>query len=334
MMTQHRAVWLAEAGWGVFLHYLAQPASSNPGDDVYDSTVSVAAWNEQVDSFDVGGLADDLESIRAPYAFLTIGQNSGFYCSPNSTYDELVGRAPSRLSRRDIIGELSNELSSRGIRLLVYLPAHAAADDRTAVEALECTPDWDASKWQLRPGRYLRTADTDRKLSGFQRNWERIITEWSMRWGERVHGWWIDGCYFADTMYRDEEEPGFGSFARAMRAGNPGSIVSFNPGVRLPIRPHTPYEDFTAGEISGAFPITPAPWETGFSGKGLIEGVQFHLLSYAGSYWGRGAPRMSKELLHAYTSHVRALSGAISWDVPVSKQGRISGEYLDILRGL
>ena len=38
------------------------------------------------------------------------------------------------------------------------------------------------------------------RLEGFQRNWEAIIREWSLRWGKSVSGRWIDGCCFADQM--------------------------------------------------------------------------------------------------------------------------------------
>ncbi|MGC8977662.1 MAG: hypothetical protein ACP5OB_08625, partial [Candidatus Ratteibacteria bacterium] len=40
--------------------------------------------------------------IKCGWLIFTIGQNSGFYCSPNKTYDEIVGRKESRLSKRDL----------------------------------------------------------------------------------------------------------------------------------------------------------------------------------------------------------------------------------------
>ena len=332
MSDSHRAAWMRDAKWGVFAHYLAQPASSKPGDPGYRPGVTIEAWNQQVDSFDVRSLAESLSAIHARYFFLTIGQNSGYYCAPNETYDRLVGRTPSWLSRRDLVADLAAELEPRGIRTLVYLPSHAPADDRQAVEALECTPDWDATRWQLRPGRYLRSKETDERLSAFQRNWEAIVTEWSSRWGRTVHGWWIDGCYHADRMYRYPDAPNFASFAAALRSGNPDSIVAFNPGVRLPVTPMSDVEDYTAGEVSGAFPITAAPWERADPQEGLIGGVQYHLLTYAGAYWGRGEPRLSAPFLRAYTEHIHRLGGVVTWDVPISADGTIGADYLELLR--
>ena len=146
-------------------------------------------WNRRVDRFDVPGLATQLESIGAPYYFITLRQNSGFYCSPNETYDALVGECSGRLSKRYLVGELAEALSAKDIRLLVYLPSHAPAYHRQAVENLRCTPSWDASAWQLKPGAYLRAEDVDERLSAFQRNWEAVVGEWSLRWGNKVHGW-------------------------------------------------------------------------------------------------------------------------------------------------
>jgi len=323
-----RTRWFRQAGWGVFTHYLAAPASGGPADLTPDE------WNRQVDSFDVPRLAAQLRAVGAPYYFITIGQNTGFYCSPNDTYDGLVGRRPSRLSRRDLVAEIADALEPLGVRTMVYLPSHAPARDRPAVERLVCTPDWDASKWQLRPGTYLRTKETDARLSEFQRNWEAIIREWSLRWGRKVHGWWIDGCYHADRMYRHPDPPNFRSFAEALRAGNPESIVAFNPGVKVPVITLTEYEDYTAGEIAGALPATPAPWEEPSAATGRVGQARYHILTYLGRYWGRGEPRFSQELAAAYTRHIIDQGGVISWDVPITTDGRIPDAFLRILEAI
>jgi len=44
-----------------------------------------------VDGFDVNGLADQLASVGAGYYVITLGQNSGYFCSPNAAYDGFVG---------------------------------------------------------------------------------------------------------------------------------------------------------------------------------------------------------------------------------------------------
>ena len=321
--------WLRQAKWGVFCHYLAAPPSSTGA-----AALTAEEWNRQVDGFHAKGLAAQLASAGVKYFFLTLGQNTGFFCSPNRTYDTLVPNRRSKLAVRDLVTDLYDALAPERIRLLVYLPAHAPAEDRTAVEGLRCTPRWDASGWQLRPGQYLAAADTDERLSAFQRNWEAVIREWSQRWGKRVSGWWIDGCYYADRMYRHPDAPNFRSFAEAMKAGNPESIVAFNPGVKVPVVSLTPYEDYTAGEVADAFPVSmDSHWNRpskpakywGMPLSGQVDDAQFHLLSFLGSYWCGAPPRFADEFVIGMTKHINAAGGVITWDVPIEKSGKQNG---------
>ena len=316
-----RCKWFRKAGWGIFLHFLASPPGSTA-----KAEMSVDDWNRQVDSVDVNALAKQVAAAGARYCFITIGQNSGFYLTPNQTYDQIVGRIPSRCSRRDLAADLQAALVREGIPLMVYLPSHAPATDRQAVENLACTPSWDASAWQLKPETYLRNPDVDGRLSLFQRNWEAIIREWSLRWGENVKGWWFDGCYFTDRMYRHDEAPNFYSFADAARAGNPASIVAFNGGVLPQIKSMTPAEDYTAGETTDYFPL-------GGDDSGLVNGVQLHILSYLGDCWRQGnQPRFSPELTAEITRRIMRRNGVISWDVPISADGKIPRAFIDTLK--
>jgi len=320
--------WFRDAKWGVFMHYLAAPASNT---EPYDMTVE--AWNERIDNFDTAGLAAQLEEIGAGYCFITLGQNTGFYLSPNETYDSLVGRAPSHCSRRDLVAELAAELSPRGMPLMVYLPAHAAADDRQAVEGLKCTPWWDASAWQLRPGRYsCDEGEIDERLSKFQRNWEAVIREWSQRWSKSVSGWWFDGCYHGKRMYEHDDEPNWKSFAAAVKSGNPESLVAFNPGVKVPVVSVTEYEDYTAGEIANALPAAP---KTGNANSGrCVDGAQYHILTYMGHTWGQGEPRFCDETVIGFTKDINAREGVVSWDIPPTKRGLIEQPFVEQLKGL
>ena len=312
------------------VHFLAAPASSTG-----DVNMSTDEWNARVDRFDVDNMADQFALCGAGYCIFTLGQNNGYYCAPNETYDRIVGRKPGKWSSRDLIADLALALRRRDVRTIVYVPSHAPAMDRQAVEALKCTPDWDGSKWQLKPGSYT-PQDVDERLSEFQRNWEAVIGEWSCRWADNVSGWWVDGCSYADLMYRHEDEPNFASFAAAARAGNRDSIITFNGGLKYPIERCSDVEDYTAGEVGMAMPISDEPWTPDRLRivDGCVDGAQYHVLTYLGEYWGRGEPRMTGELVKAYTAHVNSQGGAITWDVPVSPMGVVADKYLEILRGL
>ena len=126
----HRTDWFKNAKWGVFMHYMADTVLK--GD-----ALTVENWNKTVDAFDAKGLTEQLASAGAGYFVLTLGQNSGFYCSPNATYDRLTGFATSKCSRRDLVSDLSDALRARHIRLLVYLPSGAPDRDKPATKAQE-----------------------------------------------------------------------------------------------------------------------------------------------------------------------------------------------------
>jgi len=310
--------WFADCGWGVLCHWLGAAPSSDGGADV-----TAEMWNRWVDAFDADGLASQLEAVGAPYFFITIGQNSGHYIAPNEVYDKLVGIQPSKCSRRDLVADLYDVLHPRGIALLVYLPSGAPAADPVAVSRL----GWD---WGFEGGwPNGGTHRTGKRLVEFQQRWENIIREWSIRWGPKVRGWWIDGCYFADEMYRHSDEPNFGSLAAALKAGNPDALVAFNPGVLTPVICHAEHEDYTAGEISTALPECPGPWVERNGHK-----ARYHVLSYLGETWCKGAPRFPDELVVGYTKHVTGKGGVMTWDVPIERTGLIPTAFVDQLTAI
>ncbi|MGH9352197.1 MAG: hypothetical protein ACRD2G_08570, partial [Terriglobia bacterium] len=189
----NRAAWMRQARWGVMTHYLADWIASRTG-----QAMTVERWNDWVDHFDVEGLAKQIQSTGAGYYLVSIGQNSGYYLSPNATYDHYVGIQPSKCSRRDLIADLYQALHKRGVKLMVYLPSGAPGEDPAADQAL----GW-------RRGAYRNRE--------FQLKWQQVIREWSMRWGNKVAGWWFDGCYWPNTMYRTEKPPNFATFAAVAR---------------------------------------------------------------------------------------------------------------------
>ncbi len=300
-----RAAWMREARWGVMSHYLADWRARTDREPA-----SVEHWNDLVDHFNVDALADQLKAVGAGYFLISIGQNSGYYLSPNATYDRLTGIAPGKLSHRDLVADLSVALARRGLKLLVYLPSGAPAGDRTARAALQ---------WE-------NGADRN---AAFQRHWEAVIREWSLRWGDRVAGWWFDGCYWPNTMYRTADEPNFASFAAAARAGNPRAAVAFNPGVIYRTVSITPHEDYLAGEID-----QPDLWTAKRVQDGLADGAQVHVLSYLGERWGQGAPRFSTEQAVAFSKKVAGAGGVTTWDTPIQKDGTYAPEFLAQLKAI
>jgi hypothetical protein len=309
--------WFREAEYGFFFHFLNSGSSLHPPSGKAGRTfLSPAEWNRQVDSFDVEHMARQLHDLRAGYAFLTVGQNSGYYCAPNATYDQIMGLSgkDSKCSGRDLVADFADELAKVGIPLLVYTTTLAPGFDFDAVRNLKSIPPWNCN---ANCGNYedvKQFAGTDPRLKEFQRMWNAIHAEWMGRWGGKVKGWWVDGCYFADRMYHFPDEPNGDSFANALRTNNPDAIVAFNPGVVCPPRPVYPRnEDFTAGEIND-----PA---YGLLNGSMVNGLQYHVLTYAGQGWGRGPLRGNGQHLAELTRNIVDNGGVVSWDIPFTTAG-------------
>ncbi|MBI4556936.1 MAG: alpha-L-fucosidase [Candidatus Hydrogenedentes bacterium] len=311
----HKTDWFKDAGWGVFTHYLSDIA-------LRGQEPSVEAWNRVVDAFDVEGLAKQLASVGTKYYFVTLGQNSGYYCSANATYDRLVGNDPGKCSKRDLIADLYQALEPRGIKLMVYLPAGAPDRDPKAMEAL----GWKPGKYPIWSHPKGGPDGGDPRLEDFQRKWEAVIREWSERWGNKVCGWWFDGCYYPVAMYQHPEPPNFKSFAEAARAGNPASLVAFNPGVFDPIFSLTEHEDYTAGEINEADKVQcPGRW---------VKTAQFHMLSFLGPNWAQRPPRYSDAQVIEITQRIIEEGGVATWDVPIEPSGLIPDAFVTQLQAL
>ncbi|MHB9134492.1 MAG: alpha-L-fucosidase [Armatimonadota bacterium] len=314
MSTWQRANtdWFHAAKWGVFATYLAGPAGTGAGSE----DVTPDSWNAQIDAFDVDGLARQLAAAHVPYFFMSIGQNSGFYLSPNATYDSLVAFPDSKCSRRDLIADLYQGLEPYGIRLMVYLPSGAPTADQAAKERL--------------------MAGDDARTSQFQCRWEAVVREWSLRWGAHVHGWWIDGPYNPED-YRHPDPPNYYSLTAALKAGNPAALVAYNNGLRTPVYSVTECDDYTPGEIERDMTVSPghypdysrlAPYTR------LIDGAQFHILTIMGEWWGKPPLRFPEEFVIGYTRCINRQDGVVTWDVPLTPAGLIDPEFIGPLSRL
>jgi hypothetical protein len=156
----HRTDWFHEAGWGLFFHYLADPASSTS-----KARLTSEEWNRRVDSFDAEAFATQVAEIGAPFVFLTIGQNSGFYCSPNQTYDGIVGISPSKCSRRDLIADVARCSADVITSALWPICRQRPMQDEQALRKLRFTPPWDASS-SGGFNKALCDPNTDERLNG------------------------------------------------------------------------------------------------------------------------------------------------------------------------
>ena len=311
-----RTEWFRKAEYGFFFHFLNSGSTLHPPENRSQRVPAPPdEWNRMVDRFDVHAIAKQLSELRAGYAFLTVGQNSGYYCAPNATYDRIMGLSGdhSKCSRRDLVSDFSDALAEYGIPLLVYTTALAPGFDFDALRNLKSVPPWNCNANCGNYQEIKRFAGTEPRLREFQTLWNAIHSEWMRRWGTKVRGWWVDGAYFADRMYAFPDEPNGRSFAQALRTGNPDAILAMNPGMVYPPRAVDPNQDYLAGEVNDP--------EYGLLHGPMIDGMQYHVLSYVGQNWGRGPARADGRTLAAMTRNITDNGGVVSWDIPFSPEG-------------
>ena len=279
--------WLREARWGLFTHYIGSGLS---GED----------WNKRVNAFRVKELADQIESLNAPYFFITLGRTNCF-CAPNATYEKHFGPSDGKLSERDLVADLAAELIPRGIKLCLYINAVGRYD----------TPE-------------------------VQEKWREVLAEWSKRYGETVSAWWVDGAaYKSPEVYKAYTEAFKSGNEKVLVSYNVGPVGSS----RDQLLPVTQYEDYLAGEVDFILPTCGVRIFDGkeyYLGPN-ISGDQLHFLNFLGPWWSgskKGGPRYSDELVISWTKHINDFEGTVSWDFPVTYDGIIVDEYYEQLKAL
>lgn len=315
---QHRADRLMERKWGVFTHYLyrEQNGVGRPANSLGRQT----EWDECVRSFDVRKYVEQIARTNAGYAFITLMQGDRFLCAPNSTYDRITGYRPGEAcSTRDLILDLYDELEKHGIDLYLYYTGDGPYQDSRAGKS------------------FGFNLDRKNLNEGFVEKWASVLQEYAVRYGDKVKGWWIDGCY-ARQDFSGGESFGYTDallkkYKEAVLKGNPNAIVAFNNGVGRRVQYYSALDDFTCGEMNDFVDIP--------DGR-FLDGVQWHTLAPLGAApdgdpWGswcaQGVKR-NAEYMSNYISRVNAKGGAVTIDIFLQRDGSFDPEQLEVLRAI
>jgi len=270
--------WFSQAKYGLFVHFLP----------------SGEGYQEKIDAFDVEQFASDCAEAGAAYLVWTLGQNSGYFCAPSTSYDAFAGRnAGDTCSTRDLPGDLIDALGKHNIRLMLYAPGDPPAFDKEAAKGLGATEfvhNFNGENWAFNDTMVER--------------WGSVIAEWSDRYGDEIVGWWLDGCY-RESGFTD----GHASvLARSVKCGNPGSIVAFNTGINFDKVSDS--EDYLAGETVDLL--------TGVCEARFKEGAQWHELSFLGEQWGSAPPRYTAAQISQHLmQNILPNGGVLTLDIPI-----------------
>jgi hypothetical protein len=290
--------WFRDAGYGVMLHYLKPVIVPDGG---------AKEWNEAVNSFNVERFASQVNEAKAGFVMFTLGQNSGFYCSPNAAYDKVLGTKPGDLcSTRDLPMDLIAELKKYDIPLILYLPSNPPARNELVSEKFHY------------PLKDTATSQYNQPIL------ESMIREWSLRYGTDVKGWWFDGLYqwnnIRETRMNMSLKHNISTHTLAAKAGNKHSIVTYNSGFGK-LKANTPYCDYTSGEKSTLDEVPENRW--------IADGVQWFTFTYLGEKWGGRGQQFKTEELVQKAEEIVSKEGVLCLEVVAEANGEILPHHLE-----
>ena len=202
--------WFASRKWGIFTHCF------HFGNDNFIKSRGgpVPEYNEFINNFDTEKFARALNETNCGYLMFTMGQGQKYWCAPNENFNRITGyKTGEACSRRDLIEDLLNALEKYDIPLFLYFTGDGPYADPKAGKAMGFCPDGTIEGRQYITEKFIK-------------NWGSVLREYSLRYGNRVKGWWVDGCY--DFFgYTDEF---LNELKKCARAGNPDALCAFNNG--------------------------------------------------------------------------------------------------------
>jgi hypothetical protein len=309
--------------WGVFLHYL-HDRQNNPNHPAC-TLKTATTWDACVNELDVNLIARQLKETRAGYAILTVMQRTKHFCAPNETFNQLTGyKSGEAASRRDLILDLHNALNACGIDVYLYFSGDGPSSDPVASKV-----------FGFEDSRVLPiTLENNGITNEFVRKWASVLREYAVRYGDKIKGWWFDGCYtsdiFGDKGYDDAK---LKIYKDAIRSGNLNAVVAFNNGVKNRVSFYSAHDDFLAGEMSDFVDLPDARF---------INGKQWHILAPLGlpppdnpwGAWCKPGAKRSDEYMRDYVECVHQKGGVVTIDVCLRRNGEIPREQLDVLRAI
>ncbi|MFQ9800977.1 MAG: hypothetical protein ACLR23_20920 [Clostridia bacterium] len=299
---------MAERKWGVFTHYL-YGVQNNP-ESPMNQGAGETDWNTCVDELNVDRIAKTLAEVGAGYYFFTLMQGRKYMAAPNTTFDEIAQTKPGEAcSLRDLPADIHRALTPYQIDFYLYYTGDGPYKDEP-----------EGARFGFLEPRQNISRD-------FVDKWASVLQEYATRYGQRVRGWWIDGCYKDAFGYTDDL---LELYYTACKKGNPNGIVALNNGVKGYLHKNFAREDFICGEFND-FTVIP-------DGR-YIEGAQAHILAPLGlptpgniyDAWCKPGCKRSREYMLEYVKQVNDAGAAVTIDVCLYRDGSFDPAQLEVL---
>jgi hypothetical protein len=254
--TSENTIWMTKSKYGIFMHYqyrilLGYGKGTTP-EWPDKSLMSSSEWNNLVDGFDVKGFARQMSKTKIGWVIFCIDDGVfGWQCAPNKTFNDYTGYAPGeKCSRRDLIMDLADALTARGVKLICYFAGlgHSYMQEPKILAGLKDS---------------LRSQDADKKAilpEEVRRRRTEILKEYADRYKEKIAGWWFDGM--ADNFYSSAPND-WSTINTIVRSVNPEAVIAFSHG-RNKYKPVLKgLDDYTGGDTwtkQDLLKLTPGNW--------------------------------------------------------------------------
>jgi hypothetical protein len=277
--------WLTKAGYGVMFHWTSQ--SVNPDG-------SIKPYAQAVDDFDVKKFVKMVDETGAGYVIFTIGHAEAYCPAPLKKWEKYH---PGMTTGRDLIAEISDQLKTKNIRLICYLPTHIVA-------------------------KYQKVNGTE-----FSRINTEILQEMGERYKAKIAGYWFDGWYQCFEEYPDVS---FKSFFDATKAGNKDRIIALNSWIYPPV---TPWQEYWAGEVASPVAIP----GNGFMKNGPVTDLRYQALLIMEPYWVQEKtdspePRFTSSDLSQYIHNCMKNGGAVTINMGIFQDGTVGEAALKVMK--
>ena len=307
--TPSKTDWFVEAGYGIMVHCTEHTHNNGVAGDFF-SDGKKTSWDECVNGVDVDKFAQQVAETGAGYVILCVQQQYQFFATPIPYFENLIGAEPGETcSTRDLPLDMMNALAEYDIPFILYFTGDGPWRNNIAFSALS---------EKSFPNAICNTEWNDKYVE----NWSKMILELSLRYGKKLAGWYFDGM--DRTKFTDDD---LYWFAKAAKAGNSDSILSFNGATWNGATWYTPYEDYSFGEQYG---YTYPPTERYIYSEDGQYQSQWHMMAYLDGDQ-TGQMHTAEETID-YIEAIMAKQGVVTFDVDMNRYGEIRPEHLEVLR--
>jgi hypothetical protein len=277
--------WLVKAGYGLMFHYTSQ--SVNP-----DGTNK--PYEQAVNDFDVKKFADMVEETGAGYVIFTIGHAQQYCPAPIKSWEKIH---PGKTTQRDLIEEMANALTAKGIRLICYMNSLGTAKFGK-VDNLE-----------------------------FYKTYTDILKEFGDRYKEKVAGYWFD-CWY--QIFEGFPDIPFEDFFKVCKTGNKDRIICLNSWIYPSV---SPWQDYWAGEVGS--PVT-LPVD-GHMVNGPVTDLRYQALLIMEPYWvqqraDHPEPRFTAAELSKYIGDCMTNGGAVTINMGIFQNWTVGKKALEVMK--